>query len=368
VDLETVVPSESVESLVSDRPPKRRSLLSRLAGFAVGVALFGAAIWIVLDNKAQFLEAWQTARSRSWLLIAFALALPLGNWLLVSVSFWLLMKRRGTVGPWEMSALVGNALLLNYLPLRPGMVSRLTWHKVVNGIGFRDSAVVMAICVGFSVSCSVLLLLIAVALGPRAHWAVWLATLSVPVVIAMGYGQFSASQSLARAMSHVFVLRYLDMLVWAGRYAASFELVGTPVGLPGAIALAAVSQVAMMAPVSGNGLGLREWLIGISASLLPAALVTSNPDRAVGLAADLVNRAAELVVSLPVGLLSGAWLARQYRRWRRARREEQARGRPPDKRGRSSEVASDPHPTDGLGRASGVESDDSRGERDIQRR
>jgi len=303
------------------RAPGRtgRSLPARLAGSAVGVALFGAALWIVWSNREQFTEALEHTKHQPWVLVALVILLPAANWLLVALSFWVLMRRHGRLGAWEMCALIANAWLLNYLPLRPGMVSRLTWHKVVNGISVKHSAGAIAILAGTTGGCAALLLLIAVALGPRAHWALWTGALGLPLAIAGVSARLSGEGTLARAMGICFILRFADMLVWSVRYAVSFELVGTPVGLSGAIALGGVSQVAMMVPISGNGLGLREWLIGLTGSVLPAALVTAQLDETTGLAADLVNRAAELLIALPAGLLSGVWLAGEFRRWRHGR-------------------------------------------------
>ena len=61
-------------------------------------------------------------------------------------------------------------------------------------------------------------------------------------------------------------------------------------------------------PFLTGGLGLREWLIGWFTSILvaiPTAL-------ALGVFADLINRAAELLVLLPVGGISILWLRPRF--------------------------------------------------------
>jgi len=64
-----------------------------------------------------------------------------------------------------------------------------------------------------------------------------------------------------------------------------------------------VSMVAMLAPLTGNGLGVREWAIGLAAHLL------RQSDLVLGLTADLLNRAAELIMVLVLGLVGMGWLA-----------------------------------------------------------
>jgi len=73
------------------------------------------------------------------------------------------------------------------------------------------------------------------------------------------------------------------------------------------VALAIVSQIAMLVPIAGNGLGLREWAIGLTAASL------TGLDPQAGLAADLVNRAVEVLVAVPVGLLSARVVSRRLK-------------------------------------------------------
>ncbi len=64
----------------------------------------------------------------------------------------------------------------------------------------------------------------------------------------------------------------------------------------------------MLVPTGGNGLGVREWAIGLAAPLLTDYQIE------LGLTADLVNRAAELVVIVVAGLASITWLGRRGKR------------------------------------------------------
>ncbi len=63
-----------------------------------------------------------------------------------------------------------------------------------------------------------------------------------------------------------------------------------------------VSVVAMLVPFVSNGLGIREWAIGLFAPFLGDSTLE------IGLTAELVNRAAEIVVVVVAGVAAIVWL------------------------------------------------------------
>lgn len=301
-----------------------RSRGRAVAIFVVALVLVAAAVWLVVSQRGEVSEAIGAIAGAPPGLIALALLLPLLNWIVVSQSFLVLIGRYGRVGAGEMLALIGAAWLLNYLPFKPGLVSRVAYHKAVNGISVGDSTRVLLKAMTLSGIAATIVVLIAAGLGSdRPAW-VWVSALALPGVV-MG-----VLAVLARAGDRMIwreltalVLRYIDMLIWTGRYAVVFALIGRPVGLSGAVAVAAVSQLAMLVPWSGNGLGLREWSVGLTAGVLPQGVIAPGAGgriTAVGLAADLVNRAAELIVSVPVGLICSATITSRHARARRRER------------------------------------------------
>jgi uncharacterized membrane-anchored protein len=58
----------------------------------------------------------------------------------------------------------------------------------------------------------------------------------------------------------------------------------------------------------GNGLGVREWAVAVAAPVL------GGYERDAGLAAELVGRAVDVAVAVPLGLLAAAWLIRRVAR------------------------------------------------------
>ncbi|MEX2218878.1 MAG: hypothetical protein WD749_08965 [Phycisphaerales bacterium] len=298
-------------SLGGARPSRPRSIVA----FLVGAGLLVAAGWVVARQGEVLNGAWESIRSAPPLLMVAAMGLPLVNFALVSVSFWLLMRREGRVSLLEMTCLIGAAWLLNFMPMRPGLVGRIAYHRAVNGIPVARSVRVTLVGLAAAGGAALTTLLIAAALGAGASGSAWAAALSAPVLAAGAVtGVLKGAGSPRWVYGATFVLRYLDTLVWALRYWVLFALVGSPIEFGGAVAVGAVAQAAMLIPLVGNGLGIREWAAGLTAGALPAGVFDPRgAPAAVGLAADLVNRAIEIAVAVPVGVASSLWLASRIR-------------------------------------------------------
>ncbi|USN99988.1 MAG: flippase-like domain-containing protein [Phycisphaeraceae bacterium] len=280
--------------------------LRRLVGFTIGLGLFGAAVWVIARGGADFRSALDAARHAPWWLGAAVVVLPLVNWLLVGTSFWVLQNRYGSVGWREMLALIASAWLLNYLPLRPGMFGRLAYHKHVNQIRYADSARVLVYSVSLTGVSIGLLLVIAILVRFGGAWG-WVWCVPAPIVMGAAAIALRPHGPLWWRLATSALLKYLDMMVWIWRYAAAFALIGSPLDFQTALFVAAVSQAAFLIPLAGNGLGIREWGVRAASAVQ------------IGLLADVVNRAAEVTVSLPLGLVGTAWAARRMARLRAER-------------------------------------------------
>lgn len=322
--------------------PAASSRLRRIVGFVVGLLLFAAAIVAVLTRRTALGESFDAIRHAPIWLGALALLLPLVNWHLISVSFWVLTRRYGMVGLGEMHALIGSAWLLNYLPLRPGMFGRLAYHKRINHIHLRDSVKVLASSVMLTVLSNVLICAVAALSFELSQPLAWTLTL-LPGVVISAAGLFVAGVRASLfapipGMLIAFGVRYFDILTWVARYAVIFALIGHPVSLTQATLITAVSQAALLVPFVGNGLGVREWGIGLALPVLH-----SHAPKALGLTADLLNRGAEVLVAVPVGLACSTFLWRRRRRYR-------ARAQPPagrhGPRSKAIPLQSEPDPTD----------------------
>ncbi len=295
------------------RRPKRGR---QVAGFAIGGLLLIAAVWAVASQDAG--ATWAALRGAPAWMLGAAFLLPFVNWMLMSATFSALMKPHGAVGRAEMAALIGASWLLNYLPMRPGLLGRVAYHKAVNRIAVPGSLKAIGGNIGAGFAAMGLGALVAASAGlstvPSFAWVDrWAGVVAAsPLLLLLGacVGAGTLRSPVVRSWTVASFLRYLDLLVWAARYAIVFRMVGRDVDVFGAIAIATVSQAASLVPIAGNGLGLREWAVGLTAAALPAWMA-GDMGREVGLAADLVNRAAEVAAAVPVGVASVWWLVRR---------------------------------------------------------
>jgi hypothetical protein len=281
----------------------------RLVGFVVGLALLAAAIavvWMRRDTVADALAAVDTVRPAH---VALLLGAVVANVVLSAFFLHALIRRYGHVGRLEMQALVAATTLLNYLPLRPGLFGRMAYHRTVNGIPVVDtaktivqSAVITTAIAGYVAVASLITV--------RLEISLWTGVLVPPVLIAL-----ACIPPVSRSWAIPVALRYAEILVWALRYHAAFLVLGSPISPTVALAFACASVIASMVPFVSNGLGLREWAIGLLAPVL-----TAYPME-LGMTADLVNRAGELVVVGVLGATGIALLAKGTVRSRAARPE-----------------------------------------------
>lgn len=322
-------------------PP--RAMVSA-ALWALGLLLLLAAVWAVVHHAGAMRSAWDAAWAAPWWCAALLLVLPIGNWLVTTMVFHTLTSRFGRVTRIEMSALIGSAWLLNYLPFKPGLVGRVAYHKAVSGIPVRSSLRVLVealLLTTITYIGAALILLASVGGVPGLDvqttfapgWA-WrasgaalglVAIVGAPLVCVRGRATLWAD---VRVGLSCVAWRLLDLSLWTLRYWVAFTMIGQGLDLAPAALLAMGSQLASQVPIA---LGVREWAVGAAGGLLlrsgaasagatTAGATTASAGAgslgvltALAISAELLNRAAELVVALVVGLLSARWL-RQHAR------------------------------------------------------
>lgn len=300
-----------------DTPPTR-SRLARWLGFAVGLALLLAAVWSVTRHADAMLRLRHSAGAMPAWAFVLLLVIPLLNWLLTSCVFTALTRARVAVGAGRMTALIGASWLLNYLPLSPGLFARVAYQKAALGVPVRTSAliVVESVAAGWVV----FVFALASAHDATHRWgqAAWCLAWAMALMACL-VPRRGGSPPLARAYAAAFVFKSVDFVFWSLKYMLLLIAVGVEATPTHAVALALVAQTASLVPFIGNGLGVREWLVGLVASALPTWFVftdpamTAGPTVASGVAADLLGRGAEVLVAVPVGLACARALANQAR-------------------------------------------------------
>jgi uncharacterized membrane protein YbhN (UPF0104 family) len=204
-----------------------------------------------------------------------------------------------------MFVLVGSAWLFNYMPMRPGLLGRIGYHKAINQIRLRDS-LESSIWSGILAGVANGSLIVTALLMNQIHGVWSISLLGVPVV-----GFFLLSLMMPGKRSRLIVralgYRQIDVIVWLGRYWLAFHVLGLEMNIEEVAIISAVSQLISLMPLTGSGMGFREWGVGLMASMGGHSMGTAT-------AADLINRIAETIIVLPVGLVFTALIARRWRK------------------------------------------------------
>jgi uncharacterized membrane protein YbhN (UPF0104 family) len=272
----------------------------------------------VAGNQASASAAWVSLRNPD---PAWVIALPLAilaTCALTSVVLFGLTRRAAPASDLrlgEMTALTMASTLGNLVPMQPGLVGRIAYlhrvHEIPVAIGVLIAVQATLLTLGATGWMAIGLLL------ARLGGLSWLAApasalLLLPMWIEPG--------PRLRPLGQAFLLRLGEVLLAALRCGACFALVGKPIDAASALALACASSAANTVPLLGNGLGVREWVTGL---LAPSLAGVATPD---ALAAELLNRAVEVLLVVPLGLASTLPLARRLGEALRTRRVEPVDG------------------------------------------
>lgn len=302
-----------------------------LRAFKGGLALaLLAAVLVYLGRNAHMVRDLPRLSPAAWLAIAAITAL--GTVLSAATVQWMLAAIGARTRFWEMYLLHNAAYLLNLLPLKAGTVMRAAYLRSRHGFSYSRFGV-------FAVYLTLLTALITAAVGlgclvtayglgttTNRVFAVLLAgsvaltgsLLLLPLPVPSWGGRLggllrdllrSRRELLARPRSLAapaagLLAVYLLGVLRLGVIFAGLGLEARPAGL---LLLGALGQLSLLANLTPGGLGVRELLVGVGATVLGVPMEA-------GLVAALIERAVGLVWAALVGGPSAAWVWRLQRR------------------------------------------------------
>lgn len=273
----------------------------RIAGLLFGVGCFVGAIIFAAREREEISAALAALRDPPpFAIVSVLLSVVIGA-VLTAALFHILMRRYATIPFAEMLALMTATACANYLPLKPGFVGRVAYHRIRHGIRATHTLRTIVEAIGLSGTVASLFL----------ASLFFLQSIGVPGEFAMMAPSLLAIAGFAqplRSLALALLVRQAEFVLLTFRYWAVFRLIGAPIDLDAAIVLASVNAIATLIPLVSNGLGIREWLTGLITPWV-------SPDTfAEGVIAELVHRVAEVAVITPLGILSMIGLARYVRR------------------------------------------------------
>ena len=298
--------------------------------YVLGFVLLGACVWLAVAGArtAEGPSGWERLSEAdpahvAWMLALVAAALVLNGWV-----FWVMVKPfegDRPVGLGDMIALIGATSILNYLPMRAGLVGRAAYLKRHHEIGYRTSAVMMLVVAGGTVY--VFAALVGATLWRLRFDPLWWAAVLGAMVIGAAVapvllrwklrwtpglkdvpaGWFERARLTATLGALALLLaRMLDVFLLAGRLYLAARIFGTPLEWPAALVMASGGMFITLATPLPNGLGLRESIYGLFAAVGVGG--EALPSGSMGVAIGLIDRAVEAAAFITFGLGSMAYL------------------------------------------------------------
>ncbi len=300
--------------------PKGWRLAIQLIGFAIGLGLI---VW--LARSAFQTDGRDGLRNRATTgTLAGLIACSLASILINGMNFWIVVRPVRREGFWAIQSVNATASMLNFAPIRLGLVSRYIYHMRVDRMSFLFVTGWI-----FAIVISLMIVMGSASLATVLHPSIdmwWLLIASVPIGLAIILLplliRIPAIQKKTRgsermlsdrtALSGSLILRFLDLLTWAGRLWFASVLLDTGLSAGDVLLLSIFAVIMSLNPL--GRIGFREAAIAWIAPMLAESTLSSDELDAQFAQLALIESGAEAMVVIPVGLMAAIWWVLRVRR------------------------------------------------------
>ena len=290
-----------------------RKIILQVIGWLAGIALLSWVIW-----GASKKGDWSKVTQADPKLIAALLGCTVVSSMLNGTAFWITIQplRRVRWRDMQLLNLVSN--MLNYAPVRLGMIARVMYNFRVDrlnliqiGAWFALLTYVLFLGAGACLVATLVrnqldiiwlgIVLAQMAIGGLA--AVIFAGHPIVARYARGIEQLVTQQ---RGLWVAIVLRVLDLGMYVGRMAAALAILDLHLEPSQLVQLALVAFATDLVPMGKLGFG--EWCVSkVGAGIWAQAMQTGTWDQLA-----LVDSAGQMLVFIPLGAISLLWYRAQW--------------------------------------------------------
>ena len=300
----------------------------RIAAYIVAFSLIVFALGYAIQDQ-RGLNWTVLLEADPWFLFGVFAAVTASGIVVPGFQFWLVTRPFVTgqsLGIPTMQALIASSGLLNYTPVKAGLFGRVAYLRQIHGVGLKAAVLTHALIAAQFVAVSLLTVLlilwrkhfdflwwIAVIIG-----IVFIAVTGAPILkVVLNLG-ITVEQRLRDSYASLIVYllvctiaQFVGLFCTAFRWWLVFKVLDHPVSFAHAWMTAITHIFAVMAGPA-NGLGLREWLIGLGGGY-GWFLADPEADIGIGVAVALADRAVEATVFIIFGLLGLFFLRQKLR-------------------------------------------------------
>ena len=300
-----------------------RKIIMQLVGFALGLALL---IWCIHKAVQGGGDGWAKLKDADPMLIVGLIVCTLVSLLANGALFWIVVRPLHPLRLSHMQYLNLVTSVLNYAPIRAGLVARVAYHLRVD----RMSIVLIGgwfAAIGYTLVLTLGAVVMATILRPSFDW-LWIVLLAaqlvvgglltrlllgVPIVQRVGKGMDRMLREPS-ALWGAIGLRLVDIAAYAGRMACAVAILDLTLTASQVLLLAIAAIAVSLNPL--GRVGFREAGVAFFAGLLA---MTGEQFEVAQVQLALIESAGEAIVSIPLGAVSLLW----YRhRWVHAKAQE----------------------------------------------
>lgn len=300
--------------------PSGMKLVVQLLGFAIGIVLVAWCVKTALEGGE---EGWRRVREADPMLLFAMIATSVGSQLANGALFWTTVRPVRKERFWVLQGVNFTSGLLNYAPVRIGMLSRFVYHMRVDRMKF------LFLVGWFAIVSVAMVAVMGAALGatllrPRLD-LVWMLAFVAPLAAFVGLAPFFATLPLVTRFTRGgermlasrgwltagLALRAIDLAMWTARIALAAEILGLELGGGDLLIIAVAALVVAMNPL--GRIGFREAAVSVLAGYLATPTDGQSLDATFSQLA-IIESVAEAAAVIPCGLVAAAWWFRAIRR------------------------------------------------------
>lgn len=303
--------------------PSGGRLALQLVGFALGLALVAWCVKGAIDGGD---EGWRRLREADPWLIAGLLATSIASQVANGALFWTTIRPVRRERFWVLQGVNFTSGLLNYAPIRIGMLSRFIYHLRVDRMPvlllfawFGTVTIAMMAIMGAALGATLLhpeldAIWAGLFVAPLVAMVLLLPALVTVPVLARPLDRFipGAVPMLTHRgwMSAGLALRAFDLAMWAARVAIAARILGLELGSGDLLIIAVAALVVAMNPL--GRIGFREAAVTVLAGYLAQPTDGEALDATFKQLA-ILDSVGEAAAVIPCGLVAAAWWYRRVR-------------------------------------------------------
>jgi hypothetical protein len=295
--------------------PLRKAMV-QLLGFAIGIALLAWCIHAAIKGGG---EGWQKIRSADTWLIAGLIGCTIVSLLCNGAMFWIVVRPLHPLRLVDMQLFNLAAGVLNYAPVRAGLLARIAYHVRVDRIGLLTIGGWFA-AIGYTLVLTLSAIVLATVIRPTFDW-IWAllivaqlvvgglitgSVMGLPIVQRIGRGMDRMLRERA-ALWGAIVLRLIDVAAYTGRMWCAARILEIQLSLSSVLLLSIAAIAVSMNPL--GRIGFREAGVAFFAAYLGMSGEDFEAQRS---QLALIESAGEAIITIPLGAIALLWYRKKW--------------------------------------------------------